>query len=82
MRCLISSVLDFDNSKSPKTVMPDLISAETESSTGIQNLLKSLDSGFRRNDKKGQFSTFYETVIFSLMKIADIGVLSQSIIFF
>ena len=33
--------------------------------TGVQKLcnqLKKLDSGFRRNDKKWCFSTFYETI--------------------
>jgi len=33
--------------------------------TGLQNFLKSLktlDSGFRRNDRKRRFLTFYETI--------------------
>ena len=29
---------------------------------GIQNYLKTLDSRFRRNDAKGRFKTFYETI--------------------
>ena len=30
---------------------------------GVQNILKYLDSGFRRNDGKTYFSTFYKTII-------------------
>jgi hypothetical protein len=30
--------------------------------SGIQNSLNLLDSGFRRNDAKENFSTFYETI--------------------
>jgi len=33
--------------------------------TGVQGIykpLKILDSGFRRNDEKGHFQTFYETI--------------------
>jgi predicted Fe-Mo cluster-binding NifX family protein len=30
---------------------------------GVCNFLRTLDSGFRRNDGKNAFSTFYETVI-------------------
>jgi hypothetical protein len=30
--------------------------------TGVQNLLNSLDSGFRRNDEKRTKQTFYETI--------------------
>ena len=37
---------------------------------GIQNLLKLLDSGFRRNDKKSEFPTFYEVV--KIVKIKDL----------
>jgi len=36
--------------------------------TGVQDidkLLKLLDSGFRRNDEKERFQTFYETINFS-----------------
>ena len=29
---------------------------------GIQNYLKTLDSGLRGNDVKGRFKTFYETI--------------------
>jgi len=38
--------------------------------TGVQSLfnyLNRLDSGFRRNDKKWDFSTFYETIIIGLV---------------
>jgi hypothetical protein len=31
---------------------------------GIYKLLKILDSGFRRNDGKGHFQTFYEVIKF------------------
>ena len=31
---------------------------------GIYKLLKILDSGFRRNDGKGHFQTFYEAIKF------------------
>ena len=37
---------------------------------GVQELcnqLKKLDSGFRRNDKKWCFSTFYEVVIYDIL---------------
>jgi len=30
--------------------------------SGIQNMLKSLDSGLRRNDALKDFHTFYETI--------------------
>ncbi len=40
--------------KSPKNVTPV--------ETGVQNLLKRLDSGFRRNDEKRTKRTFYETI--------------------
>ena len=39
--------------------------------TGVQKLcnqLKKLDSGFRRNDKKWCFSTFYEFISFEISK--------------
>jgi hypothetical protein len=29
---------------------------------GIQNYLKTMDSGLRGNDAKGRFKTFYETI--------------------
>jgi hypothetical protein len=29
---------------------------------GVQNYLRLLDSGFRRNDRKGQILTFCETI--------------------
>jgi len=41
--------------KSPKNVTPV--------ETGVQNQLKSLDSGFRRNDEKRTKRTFYETIM-------------------
>jgi hypothetical protein len=40
--------------KSPTSVTPV--------KTGVQNLLNSLDSGFRRNDEKRTKQTFYETI--------------------
>jgi hypothetical protein len=36
----------------------------TPAKAGVQNILKELDSGFRRNDETGQFQTFYETINF------------------
>jgi hypothetical protein len=42
--------------KSPQTVTPV--------KTGVQNVLKQLDSGFRRNDEKRTKRTFYEFIIF------------------
>jgi hypothetical protein len=37
-------------------------------SPGVCNFLGTLDSGFRRNDEKNAFSTFYETIKFRSMK--------------
>jgi len=34
----------------------------TPAKAGVQNVLKYLDSGFRRNDKFYGFSTFYESI--------------------
>ena len=34
----------------------------TPAKAGVQNLLERLDSGFRRNDAKREFLTFYEGV--------------------
>jgi len=34
----------------------------TPAKAGVYNLLKILDSGFRRNDKKDRFQTFYEFI--------------------
>jgi hypothetical protein len=39
--------------------------------TGVQtiyNFLKRLDSGFRRNDEKSKFQTFYEIISFDFQK--------------
>jgi len=36
--------------------------AVTPAEAGVQKCLLFLDSGFRRNDGKGQFLTFYERV--------------------
>jgi len=49
----------MNSKKVPETVTP--------AKAGVQNLLKSLDSsrtrsGIRRNDKKSQIPTFYETI--------------------
>ena len=35
----------------------------TPADAGVQNTLKILDSGVRRNDNKIEFSTFYESII-------------------
>jgi len=34
--------------------------------SGIQNILKSLDSGLRRNDASKDFQNFYDTINFEL----------------
>jgi len=34
----------------------------TPAKAGVQNLLERLDSDFRRNDGKENFSTFYEAI--------------------
>ena len=54
-KCQMFQTTD-DLAKSPKTVTPV--------KTGVQNLLKQLDSGIRRNDEKGTATTFYETIIY------------------
>jgi hypothetical protein len=36
--------------------------AVTPAKAGVQKCLKGLDSGLRRNDRKGRFSTFYEII--------------------
>ncbi|MEA3416495.1 MAG: hypothetical protein U9R02_10135 [Thermodesulfobacteriota bacterium] len=48
--------------KSPKNVMPDPVSGTGQARSGIQNILRLLDSGFRLNDEKWCFLTFYETI--------------------
>ena len=45
--------------KSLEIVMPDPVSGTGQARSGIQNVLNLLDSGFRRNDGKENFSTFY-----------------------
>jgi hypothetical protein len=35
----------------------------TPAEAGVQECLKPLDSGFRRNDGKARFATFYERII-------------------
>ena len=42
--------------------MPDLVPAKTGSSAGIQIMLKSLDSGLRRNDALKEFQSFFEFI--------------------
>jgi hypothetical protein len=42
--------------------MPDPVSGTGQARSGIQNVLNLLDSGFRRNDGKENFSTFYVTI--------------------
>ncbi len=39
--------------------------------SGIQNILKSLDSGLRRNDALKEFQTFYETIKVDFIKFTD-----------
>ena len=47
--------------KSPRVVMP-VPDQVRDDGSGIQNILKSLDSGFRRNDGKTEQLTFYEII--------------------
>jgi hypothetical protein len=54
--------------------MPDPVSGTGKARSGIQNVLNLLDSGFRRNDGKENFSTFYESIKNSLAVILLIGV--------
>jgi len=42
--------------------MPDPVPGTGQARSGIRNILKLLDSGFRRNDKKWCFLTFYEFI--------------------
>jgi hypothetical protein len=42
------------------------LQAVTPAKAGVQKFLVFLDSGFRRNDRKGRFLTSYETVKFAL----------------
>jgi len=42
--------------------MPDPVSGTGQAQFGIQNILKVLDSDFRRNDKKRHFLTFYRCI--------------------
>ncbi|MEA3417652.1 MAG: hypothetical protein U9R02_16165 [Thermodesulfobacteriota bacterium] len=51
--------------------MPDPVSGTGQARSGIQNILKLLDSGFRRNDKKWCFPTFYEFISISKLKKLD-----------
>ena len=48
--------------KSLEIIMPDPVSGTGQARFGIRNVLNLLDSGFRRNDGKENFSTFYEIV--------------------
>ena len=47
--------------KSPRIVMP-VPDQVRDDGSGIQNILKSRESGFRRNDRKTEKVTFYDTV--------------------
>jgi hypothetical protein len=38
---------------------------------GVYACLKILDSGFRRNDEKGHFQTFYETINFAFRQFGN-----------
>jgi len=49
--------------------MPDPVSGTGQARSGIQNVLKLLDSGFRRNDGKENLSTFYEIVNYLTTKL-------------
>ena len=52
--------------------MPDPVSGTGQARSGIQNALNLLDSGFRRNDGKENFSTFYEFIKFgAIVKSID-----------
>ena len=44
--------------------MPDPVSGTGQARSGIQNMLKLLDSGFLWNDKKRHFLTFYRSINF------------------
>ena len=58
--------------KSLGIVMPDPVSGTGQARSGIQNALNLLDSGFRRNDGKENFSTFYEFIKFgAIVKSID-----------
>jgi len=54
--------------KSLEIVMPDPVSGTGQARSGIQNVLNLLDSGFRRNDGKGNFLTFYESIHIGFME--------------
>jgi len=41
----------------------------TPANAGVQNILRRLDTGFRRYDGKANFSTFYEFVKMNAQKI-------------
>ncbi len=50
----------------PGSVIPDLIRDQDDGS-GIQNILKFLDSGVRRNDGKAKKLTFFGFINFSFI---------------
>jgi hypothetical protein len=57
--------------KSLEIVMPDPVSGTGKARSGIQNVLNLLDSGFRRNDGKENFSTFYESIILNIVTYSE-----------
>jgi len=44
------------------TVSKKVLQAVTPAKAGVQRFLVFLDSGFRRNDRKGSFPTFCEVI--------------------
>ena len=62
--------------------MPDPVSGTGQARSGIQNALNLLDSGFRRNDGKENFSTFYEAIIINHHKNTKDFFIFASFVFF
>jgi len=50
------------------TASQKVIKAVTPAKAGVQNFLVFLDSGFRRNGRKGRFRTSYEFINFYIPK--------------
>ena len=48
------------------TLSQEVLIVVTPAKAGAQNFFKSLDSGFRRNDRRDHFLTFYEPIKFGI----------------
>ena len=68
--------------KIPNPITDDLVKSlktVTPAEAGVQNSLNLLDSRFRGNDKNGEITTFYETIITKIhIKTSPFSILPTS----